>query len=172
MDANRILIIDLYFLTELLTSGVYWTIFGNLPPNKRETFRQLWGRLFEIYAVDLLKEFYQKTCGMLHPDVQYKTGQIDALLDLGNVVVFEIKSSLLTEVAKRATNSAAFVADYERKFVRNAKSAPKAGLATGGSLQGGRGWQGSDGDAPAQDLSRLCQRRTGRRELFRQYLLQ
>jgi hypothetical protein len=127
MDANRMLILDLDFLVELLTSGVYWTIFDNLPPNKRETFRQLWGRLFEIYAVDLLKEFYPETCGMLHPDVQYKTGQIDALLDLGNVVgVFEIKSSLLTEVAKRATNRAAFVADYERKFVRNAKGAPKA----------------------------------------------
>jgi hypothetical protein len=58
LDANRVLILDLEFLTELLTSGVYWSIFDSLPANRRETFRELWGRLFEIYAVDLLKQFY------------------------------------------------------------------------------------------------------------------
>ena len=59
--------------------------------------------------------------------MNYNGGQIDALLDFGEaVVVFEIKSSLLTEAAKRSGDRAKFVADFERKFVRNEKGKPKA----------------------------------------------
>jgi hypothetical protein len=56
LDANRVLILDLEFLAELLTAGVYWNIFDGLPQNRRDTFKELWGRLFEIYGVDLLKD--------------------------------------------------------------------------------------------------------------------
>jgi hypothetical protein len=127
MDANRVLILDLEFLAELLTAGVYWNIFDGLPPAQRETFRELWGRLFELYAVDLLKQFYPPLSRILMADLIYDAGQVDALLDFGKeVVVFEIKSSLLTEGAKRGGNRADFIADYERKFVRNSKGKPKA----------------------------------------------
>jgi hypothetical protein len=136
LDANRVLILDLDFLAELLTSGVYWNIFDSLPSNRRETFRELWGRLFEIYTVDLLKQFYPPTSGILTPDLKYETGHIDALLDFGDVVVvFEIKSSLLTETAKRKASKPEFVSDYERKFVRNAKGASKALLQLFGSCK-------------------------------------
>jgi hypothetical protein len=127
MDANRVLILDLEFLAELLTAGVYWNIFDGLPPAQRETFRELWGRLFELYVVDLLKQFYPPLSRILTADLIYDAGQVDALLDFGQeVVVFEIKSSLLTEAAKRGGNRADFIADYERKFVRNSKGKPKA----------------------------------------------
>jgi len=127
MDANRVLILDLEFVAELLTAGVYWNIFDGLPPAQRETFRELWGRLFELYAVDLLKQFYPPLSRILTADLIYDAGQVDALLDFGKeVVVFEIKSSLLTEGAKRAGNRADFIADYERKFGRNSKGKPKA----------------------------------------------
>jgi hypothetical protein len=136
LDATRVLILDLEFLAELLTSGVYWSIFDSLPANRRETFRELWGRLFEIYAVDLLKQFYPEPSGILRSDMNYQTGQIDALLDFGDVViVFEIKSSLLTESAKRSGKSSQFLPDYERKFVQNAKGAPKALLQLAASCQ-------------------------------------
>ena len=69
LDANRVLILDLEFLAELLTSGVYWNIFDSLPPNKRERFRELWGRLFELYALDLLKQSYPPFSGILYPIV-------------------------------------------------------------------------------------------------------
>jgi hypothetical protein len=127
MDANRVLILDLEFLTELLTAGVYWNIFDGLPANQRETFRELWGRLFELYAADLLRQFYPPFSRILTVDLTYSGGQVDALLDFGQVVVvFEVKSSLLTETAKRGGNKLDFVADYERKFVRNARGKPKA----------------------------------------------
>jgi hypothetical protein len=127
MDANRVLILDLDFLAELLTAGVYWNIFDSLPPNKRETFRELWGRLFELYALDLLKQSYPPFSCILTADLTYGAGQVDALLDFGQVaVVLELKSSLLTETAKRRGSKPDFIADYERKFIRNAKGKPKA----------------------------------------------
>jgi len=69
LDADRVLILDLQFLVELLTSGVYWSIFDGLPAERRETFRELWGRLFELYAVKLLEDFYPRTSGMFFPDL-------------------------------------------------------------------------------------------------------
>ena len=144
MGANRVLILDLEFLAELLTAGVYWNIFDGLPRNQRETFRELWGRLFELYAVDLLKQFYPPFSRILTADLTYDAGQVDGLLDFGQVVVvFEIKSSLLTETAKRSGNKADFVADYERKFVRNARGKPKALDAAGRLVQGNRRTAGS-----------------------------
>jgi hypothetical protein len=136
LDANRVLILDLEFLTELLTAGVYWNIFDSLPRHRRESFKELWGRLFEIYGVDLLKEFYPHASGMLAADVNYDGGQVDALLDFGEaVIVFEIKSSLLREDAKRSGDGSKFVADFERKFVRNQKGKPKALLQLAASCK-------------------------------------
>jgi hypothetical protein len=136
LDANHVLILDLEFVVELLTGGVYWNIFDSLPRNRRESFKELWGRLFEIYGVDLLKDFYPSASGILAPDVNYNGGQVDALLDFGEtVVVFEIKSSLLTEAAKRSGDSPTFVADFERKFVRNEKGNPKALLQLAASCK-------------------------------------
>jgi len=127
LDENRVLILDLQFLVELLTSGVYWSIFDSLPINLRETFRELWGRLFERYAVHLLEDFYPRISRILTTGVEYETCQIDALLDFGaEVMVFEIKASLLTEPAKRGINEAEFLKDFNRKFVHNEKGSPKA----------------------------------------------
>jgi hypothetical protein len=99
-------------------------------------FRELWGRLFELYAVDLLKQFYPPLAAILGADLEYAGGQVDALLDFGEVaVVFEIKSSLLTEPTKRSGSKPDFVADYERKFVRNAKGKPKARLQLAASCK-------------------------------------
>jgi hypothetical protein len=72
VDRYRVIMLDLQFIVELLTAGVYWNIFDGLASNKRDTFRELWGRLFEIYSVDLLKEFYPPMSGFLTPDVDYR----------------------------------------------------------------------------------------------------
>ena len=49
-DDGRIVILDLQSVTDLLTSGVYWLLFDGLPQQRRETFRELWGRAFELYV--------------------------------------------------------------------------------------------------------------------------
>lgn len=45
LDDGRIVILDLQFLTDLLTTGIYWLLFDSVPPERRETFRELWGRV-------------------------------------------------------------------------------------------------------------------------------
>jgi hypothetical protein len=129
LQDNRTVILDLQFLVDLGTSGVYWTIFDGLPRNLREIFQQLWGRLLELYATDLLQEFYPPVSGLMKSDVEYQGGQIDALLDFANsIVVFEIKSSLLSEAAKRRGDRPEFEKQVNLKFVRNEKGEPKAVL--------------------------------------------
>lgn len=127
LDADRVVMLDVQFVVELLTSGVYWSIHDSLPGPKRSTFKELWGRLFELYTSNLLAYFYPPLSGMLTPDIEYNGGQIDALLDFGSyVLVFEIKSSLLTEPAKRSADRNSFLVDFRRKFVENERGKPKA----------------------------------------------
>src|SRR5207244_3759283 len=47
LDEEQAAVIDLQFLVELLTLGVYYSIFNGLPTERREGFRQMWGRLLE-----------------------------------------------------------------------------------------------------------------------------
>jgi hypothetical protein len=63
---------------------------------------------------------------MLETNREVAGGEIDALLDLGSaVIVFEIKSSLLTEHAKRSGDTTAFAEDIQRKFIKD-RGKPKA----------------------------------------------
>jgi hypothetical protein len=127
LDATRVVMLDVQFVVELLTSGVYWSLHDGLPQQKRPRFKELWGRMFELYTTNLLAQFYPPLSQMFTADLEYKDGQIDALLDFGAyVLVYEIKSSLLTEPAKRGADKASFLADFRRKFVENENGKPKA----------------------------------------------
>ena len=127
LDDGQIVILDLQAVTDLLTSGVYWLLYDGLPRQRRETFRELWGRVFELYVTNLLRIFYPAGAQILTTDVNYTGGQIDALLDFGSdMFVLEIKSSLLTELAKRAGDPAVLAQDVDLKFIRNEKGHPKA----------------------------------------------
>ena len=124
--SGTMVILDLQFLVDLLSGGIYWTIFDSLDQGLRESFRELWGRLFELYVVELLGEHYPKASGIPVFDFEFADGQIDALLDFENfVVVVEAKASLLTEPAKRSSDRQQFLTDFNRKFVRNEKGKPK-----------------------------------------------
>jgi hypothetical protein len=50
LGANHVLILDLEFLAELLTAGVYWNIFDSLPQNRRKSFKDLWGGSLKFTA--------------------------------------------------------------------------------------------------------------------------
>lgn len=136
VDDEHVVILDLQLIAELLTQGVYWSIFNSLPSDKRNTFRELWGHMFEVYTVDLLAKFYPKLSGIFRADFAYKGGQIDILLDFGSfVLVMEIKASLLTEPAKRSADRETFVKDFRRKFIENEKGHPKAAKQLAGACR-------------------------------------
>ena len=127
LDDGRILILDHQFLSDLVTTGIYWLIFDSLPSNKRNAFRDLWGYCFEAYVINLLREFHPTGSPFLCTNVVYAGGEIDAMLDFGSeVVVIEAKGSLLTEAAKRSGNLKTFAEDVDRKFVEDDDGAAKA----------------------------------------------
>lgn len=137
IDSDTHLILDPTCVVELLTSGLYWTIFDGLPERPardRERFRELWGRAFELYCVDLLTHFYGTSgsgLSPLRPNIEYQgaegSGQIDALLDYGNeVILFEMKASLLSLEAKFSRDWNRLEAELRRNFVENEQGKPKA----------------------------------------------
>ena len=137
IDPDTHLVLDSTCVVELLTSGLYWSIFDGLPPRPsrdREHFRELWGRVFELYAVDLLVHFYGKSdsgLSPLRPNLEYRgtdgNGQIDALLDYGNeVILFEMKASLLSLDAKCSGDWNRLQKELVRNFVGNEEGKPKA----------------------------------------------
>ena len=125
----RVIILDLQFLTDLVITGIYWLVFDALSEKRRSTFKDLWGRCFELYVTVLLRHFYPQGAHIMSADIEFSGGQIDVLLDFGNdVFIVEVKSSLLTEAAKRGGDLQILAADIERKFISNENGSPKAVL--------------------------------------------
>lgn len=126
---DRVVILDLQFLADLLTTGIYWLVFDSLDKEQRDSFREMWGRAFELYVTRELRAFYPTSAAILSVDIAHKDGQVDAILDFGpTVFVFEIKSSLLTDTAKRGGDAGILTTDTERKFIENERRKPKAVL--------------------------------------------
>ncbi len=74
-----------------------------------------------------MRHFYPSLSGILHTDIDYDGGQIDALLDFGaDVVVFEIKASLLRDQTKNKRDIDTFEKEVKLKYIENEKGKPKA----------------------------------------------
>jgi hypothetical protein len=127
LPEDKFLVLDRHFVSEMVSSGLYWQIFESLQGKQRERLRELWGRLFELYVFELLGHYYPSMSHMLSVDVSYADGQIDALLDLGDVVVvFELKASLLLRNARFSRDPAIFDQEIRKKFVETTDGRPKA----------------------------------------------
>jgi hypothetical protein len=130
LDTTNIICLDAVFLAELLIYGLYWRVLDSLAAKREDgdNFLELWGRLFELYLGEMLTFHYPPS--LLSPlklDLEYKGGQIDALLDLGgDVVIFEFKGSLLKIGAKLFRDTVAFKEEFALKFIENEKGEPKA----------------------------------------------
>lgn len=124
---DEYLVLDRHFVTEAVSSGVYWHLFDTLEGVQRERLRELWGRLFELYVHDLLGHYYPPVSQMLRVNVSYTDGEIDALLDFGEVVILvEAKASLLFRKARFSRDPSVFERDIQKKFVETPEGKPKA----------------------------------------------
>lgn len=124
---GKTLILDPQYVSDLLIYGLYWRIVDDLEDEKAERFISLWGRVFELYMFRLLGHFYPPLSSILSTDIEYDGGQIDALLDFGeDVIVFEIKASLLRDQTKNKRDIALFEKEVKLKYIENQKGKPKA----------------------------------------------
>ena len=60
---NRIICIDLNFLTDKLESGIFWIIFNQLKESDRGQLFSIWGKAFEKYVGSILKRSVPNTDG-------------------------------------------------------------------------------------------------------------
>jgi len=126
-EDGRELILDIQYVSEILIYGLYWRIVESLQGKQKDVFISLWGRLFELYLFDLFSHYYPETSQFLSTEVDYKGGQIDALLDFGtDVVIFEFKASLLRDQTKNSRDIKLFEEEVTKKFIENEKKRPKA----------------------------------------------
>lgn len=127
LPGDKFLVLDRHFVSEMVSSGLYWQIFEKLEGSQRERLRELWGRLFELYVFELLGHYYPAMSQMLRVDLSYTDGQIDALLDFGDVIiVFEVKASLLLRNVRFSRDPAIFEREIRKKFVETPNGKPKA----------------------------------------------
>jgi len=124
IDNGVYFLIDFKFLTEKVTTGIYWTIFDYLI-NKRNVnddsivkqdvnkLRAFFGRCLEYYIYELFKKVYSR--GLLQK-IYYSeyngdnTGNVDLVLDYGNTLFFfEVTSSNIKF-------NTALSSDYEKIF--------------------------------------------------------
>jgi hypothetical protein len=126
LPGDKFLVLDRHFVSEMVSSGLYWQIFEKLEGSQRERLRELWGRLFELYVFELLGHYYPAMCQMLRVDLSYTDGQIDALLDFGDVIiVIEVKASLLLRNARFSRDPAIFEQEIRKKFVETPNGKPR-----------------------------------------------
>jgi hypothetical protein len=136
LDEDKFLALDISLVLDLVTTGLFWKIFDSLPPKPsrdRETFLELWGRVFELYAADLMRHYYPDTPSVVSPlatNLIYEDDgdevEIDALLCSGrNVFLFEMKSPLLRLDVRSGRDWGALEREINLKFVENQRGEPK-----------------------------------------------
>ncbi|HEV2198817.1 MAG TPA: hypothetical protein VGR73_03280 [Bryobacteraceae bacterium] len=127
VEAGRYIVLDLQFLAELLSSGLFFDLLFTFPRNLREDFLSLWGRIFELSLFELLQHFYPPSARILQTDIPFEGGQLDALLDFGDfILVFEFKHFLLPHNVKYARDATLLGKELKKKLFSNQKGKQKA----------------------------------------------
>jgi len=139
LGAGQHLILDVQFLEELPASGLFFQILTRLDTGQRKVLLDLWGRIFELLAIELFRHFYPPTPAPLvspfladypfkgGPSDGLNEGQVDGLLDFGKeVVLFEFKHILLSQEVKDFLNRARLETELRLKLVEEGDGKPKA----------------------------------------------
>lgn len=122
LNDGRFLVLDLQFLFESASRGLYWSILHRLSATGQKLFPSLWGGLFETYVQHLIRHYYPD----VRVNVLFDGGEVDAVLRLPNgVLIIEIKSGFVPQDAKGSRDQTTFSKAVENKFVLNRQGKPK-----------------------------------------------
>jgi len=129
LNEHTCLLLDLDYVVELSTAGIYWHFWNQLAGNQQQDLSDMWGHIFEAYGAGLLQHYYPAASGLLRTNITYDLDgaqpEVDALIDLDStVILFEFKSSKLRTEDIRSRNEERVTTDLQKKYVGAAK-APK-----------------------------------------------
>lgn len=114
--------IDVHLLADKMESGIFWSVNGHLPPEKREHFHQFWGDVFELYATWLLSSSVNSDVNKLYPNPRYEKAQhgqvCDSILVSGRSAVFiEFKGSTFSANGKYGGDARVLDGELTKKLV-------------------------------------------------------
>jgi|GEM_PF-1689527 len=122
---GREIVIDLHFLIENASVGVFWNVLRRMSDTGRKLFLSYWGNIFEKY-VNLQLERHTPADGVLSFGCIVDECEVDAVLMLGRIaVVFESKAGMLPNAAKCSRDVITVRKAIERKFVSNTRGKQK-----------------------------------------------
>jgi hypothetical protein len=129
LNEHTCLVLDLDYLVELSTAGIYWHFWNQLAGTQQQDLSDMWGHIFEAYGAGLLGHYYPAASGLLRTNITYDLDgaqpEVDALIDLDStVILFEFKSSKLRTEDIRSRDEERVTTDLQKKYVGAAK-APK-----------------------------------------------
>jgi hypothetical protein len=122
LDNGNLICVNPGFLQEKLEIGLFWTIVNALQGDNRQSAFEVWGRVFEHYASQIIGASVSVGVETYFPHPNFKRKKhhhesFDGVLMFGRVcVVFECKGGFLPNAAKYGENLDAFVKAFDAKF--------------------------------------------------------
>ncbi len=121
MNDGRFFCLDLGFLADRMSQGVYWTIHEALASEDRQQFAADWGKAFEVYVKEALADMYSTSSGIFLSQPRMRNGKelADGMPYNGPILVLlEVKGSFLTMEARCSGQSYLALRDIGEKFVK------------------------------------------------------
>jgi hypothetical protein len=113
--------LDLSMLADKMESGVFWSVNGQIAPEKRDQFHAFWGEVFERYVSWLLGSCVDGAVNKFFPNPHYLKKDIEAcdgiILSGTSAILVEYKGSTLTANGKYGGDASVLDAELKKKFV-------------------------------------------------------
>lgn len=102
------LLLDIGYLQDKLTSGIYWEVFNKLEDDEEKNkFASIWGQIFEIYVFDNLKRCFGDSKRLFFENDKRKQ-QIDAIIYYPDSLIF------IEVTSKKIRPTTVVSGDYEK----------------------------------------------------------
>lgn len=120
---EKFICIDLNFVIDKISSGLFWLINDNLPKEQRDKFHSDWGFIFEEYIKSIFKRYFAEDKYYFNPKYDNSDDEVaDTIyIDKENLVLFEHKFTVLSSKAKYEEDTNYLIEEIESKFIQNKK---------------------------------------------------
>lgn len=123
ISENKYIPLDINFILEKISNGIFWIINDGLPREERSQFHTFWGKLFETYFIYLFKEvgLLQKGLFISKPCFDGTNHEVaDGILNHGeDLILFECKFTILTQESRYSSSTEELIKEIRTKFERN-----------------------------------------------------
>lgn len=120
---GRFVVLDMQFLIENASAGLYWHLASNFSKGDREILFSYWGTLFEMYVQRLVRHYAGTSC---QAGVRLASTEVDIMIAAeSDVVLIEIKAGVIAQDIKGSRDQQALDAELRQKYVETHDGRPK-----------------------------------------------